>query len=391
VKMSLLQNSIVKIGLVIIIIVCILILPVSLPPKIGDVDFRPYWSSSYLLRVGQDFSDVENMDRIERTLTGWDGPYTMSAWFAPTGNLILLPFTFVPFARAAYYWLVINIFVLFFSAISLWNKPKDIWIPLVLTFAFSGTLLSLIAGQVNTLVLLGLALFTFFSSSKRDLIAGACLALTTIKPHLVILTLPLLVLDMIWNKKWRMFAGFVGTLIVCAITLWIIHPSWHVSFWQVITSGMSSYREAPTIPGLLVHGGDRFYGRWFWAAGLILSIIVWWIFRNRIDQRILIDTSILAGMIISPIGWSYDQIILLVPLIHVVEWMAAGVFDRNVSVAVMLAFTTMYLASLYQRTVAMGEVWYFWISLAATVIYVFVWSKRVRIQEFIFHDINRDS
>lgn len=206
------QNTL-KIILLIVGVTVFLVMPFSLPPKIGAADFRPYWSSTFLLAHGQDFSDLSKLDDVERTLTDWSEPFTMYAWFAPTGNLVLLPYTLFPFPRATYYWLLTNIVVVFFSALLLWrNMTSRAWIPLVTTFSFSMTLLSLIVGQVNTLVVLGLALFLFFSELRRDYAAGASLVLTTIKPHLVILTLPLLLVDIVRHKQWRVVVGFTGVL-----------------------------------------------------------------------------------------------------------------------------------------------------------------------------------
>ena len=143
--------------------------PFRLPPNIGTGDFRPYWSSSYLLAHRQDFSDPSTVDNVEQTLTGWNEPYTMYAWFAPTGNLVLLPYTLFPFTRAVYYWLITHITIAFFSALLIWRKTASHpWIPLVATFGFSMTLLSLIFGQVNGLVVLGIALFLFLSDLGRD-------------------------------------------------------------------------------------------------------------------------------------------------------------------------------------------------------------------------------
>jgi hypothetical protein len=307
------------IALLIISMAIFLLIPISLPAQIGTLDFRPYWSSSYLLAHGQDFGDLSKMDTIERTLTGWSEPYTMHAWFAPTGNLILLPYTLFSFTRAAYYWFLTNIAVVFFSVVLLRHNTKvKLWVLLGVAFGFSGTLISLYAGQVNTLVVLGLALFFFFNKEKHELAAGASLVLTTIKPHLVILSLPLLILDIAWRKQWRVLAGFTGTLIVSVLLLSILYPLWPISFWQIVTSGMSDFRETPTIPGLFVHAGYA-YGKLLWIIGLLFAIIVWWKRKEVLDQRILIDVSIPIGLLISPIGWSYDQIMLIIPLFHVIK------------------------------------------------------------------------
>lgn len=374
-KTALLKQAEFKVALLVISLVILLVLPTSLPAQIGVIDFRPYWSSSFLLARGEDFSDPSNLDAVERDLTGWDEPYTMYAWFAPTGNLVLLPYTLFPFACAAYLWLITNITVVFFSATLLWSTKKTtVWIPLAAAFGFSMTLISIYYGQVNTLVVLGLALYLFFKKSSRDVVAGASLVLTTIKPHLVILTLPLLILDIVWRRQWRVFAGFVCTLVACVLVLYTIYPLWVVSFWQVVTSGMSSFRETPTIPGLLVHAGNS-DGKLLWMAGLFLAIIVWWKLKERLNQRVLVDVSILTGMLISPIGWSYDQIVLLIPLLHVLEWMIDGLLTKKESIAVALMLIITNFISFYERTLSVSEVWFFWIPLAAIIIYGFAWRQ----------------
>ena len=299
----------------------------------------------------------------------------MHAWFAPTGNLILLPYTFFSFPRAVYYWLVTNIFIIFFSAILLWHDARThVWIPLCAFIGFSATLLSLYMGQVNTLVVLGLALFIFFDAKKRDFLAGACLVFVTTKPHLVILALPLITLNAIWHKRFKLLSGFASVLVACALILWRLYPNWLNSFWRLITSGMNGFREAPTIPGLLVHAGYGF-GEWLWVAALMTGVIGWWKFKDKIKQRNLLDVAILAGMIVSPIGWSYDQIVLFVPLCHVLEWMANGALSKRYIFIITFTLIVTNLMSYYERTLSLSEAWFFWIPVITTIVYLFAWTR----------------
>lgn len=109
----------------------------------------------------------------------------MYAWFAPTGNVILLPFTLFSFPLATYYWLLTSLLVVFVGVLLIWSHTKKrLWVPLVASFGFSMTLLSFINGQVNTIVFLGLALFLYFKELRRDYVAGISLALTTVNPIL---------------------------------------------------------------------------------------------------------------------------------------------------------------------------------------------------------------
>lgn len=351
-------------------------IPVSLPGGMGAIDFRPYWSSSFLFARGQDFSNSESIYHVEQTLTGWNETYTMSAWFAPTGNLVLAPFTLLPFTQAAYYWLLINVVAVFLSALLLWrDAQKYAWIALAITFGFSATLLSLIFGQVNTLVLFGLALFLFFSQTGRGFSAGASLALTTVKPHLVVLTLPLLLLDALRRREWRVLGGFAATLGVCVLLMFLLNPLWPVSFWQVVTSGMGSFREAPSIPGVLVANGNS-NGKWLWLIALLAGVVIWWFKKASQSQRTLMDVSVMVGLLVLPIGWSYDQIMLLLPLLHVAEWGVKGILPKSDALIITIVLILANLFSFYQRTLPLGDVWFVWMPVLVLLIYLFAWKRK---------------
>lgn len=370
------RQTALKIALLLIGLAVLLMSPLPLPDRIGAVDFRPYWSASLLLARGQDFSDPTLLDDVERNLTGWTEPFTMVAWFAPSGNLVLLPYTLVSFGRAAYYWLLTNILVVFSFALLLWRGTLSrAWIPIVATFGFSMTLVSIIYGQVNTLVVLGLALFLHLSAQKRGLAAGAGLALTTIKPHLVILALPLLVLDLIRRGEWRVLAGFVGALAGAGILLFALFPAWPLSFWALVRSGMSTIRATPTLNGLLVVGGEVSWGKWVWLGALVLAAIIWWRRGRNWDRRTMIDVSILAGMVVAPVGWSYDQIILLVPVLRILRWAVDGSLTGRDAFVVVAALILMDAVTFYQRFLALSEVWYFWVPLVVAAVYGFAWGR----------------
>ncbi len=365
------------IALLVLILTAVLIAPVQLPAGMGATDFRPYWSSTYLLAHGENFGDLAKMDAVERTLTGWDKPYTMSAWFAPIGNVILLPYTLFSFPRAVYYWLLTNIVVVFISTLLLWrNRKRRAWLPLIATFGFSMTLISLMYGQVNTLVLLGIALYLHFGSQKRDVAAGASLALTTVKPHLVLLTLPLLLVDLLRRKQWRTLAGFCGALTGCAAVLFLLNPPWPLRFYNVVAFGMGTFRETPTLNGLLVAAGEFSVGKWLWLAGLFTALLLWFLRGKDWDQRSMIDVSILAGLMLAPVGWSYDQVMLLIPLLHVLEWVAEGSLARRDAA---LVSSTLIIANafiFYQRSFELSEVWFFWVPLAAAAVYVYARRRK---------------
>jgi hypothetical protein len=356
----------------------LLIIPSPLPAIIGTGDFRPYWTSTYLFAHGQDFSDSTKVYNVERGLTGWDASFPMYAWFAPTGNILLLPYILFDFGRAAYYWLVTNIVIVFSSALLIWqNKKLPVWVPLLSTFSFSMTLLSFEGGQVNTLVLLGLALyFSLSQNRKHEYAAGASLILTTVKAHLVVLALPILLLDILWRKQWRVLAGFAGALMGFTLILFFFYPAWYISFWHLLTFGMSFWRLTPTLPGVLVMAGKGIWGKWLWLIGLACIVVMWWKFRKQLDQRTWVDISILGGMAVSPVGWSYDQVILLFPLLHILEWAINGSLTKKQGAVIGTILIIGNAITYYQRIKVGNEVWFFWVPLFVAGVYVFARQSR---------------
>ena len=374
------QRRLIFTNALLIVIGIFLMTPSPLPPIVGSGDFRPYWTSAYLLTHGQDFSDPEKIYDIEHRLAGWDKPFPMFAWFAPTGNIVLLPYTLLDFARATYYWFLTNILLICWSMLLLWPRRNTLWIPFVAAFAFSITLLTLEGGQVNTLVLLGLALYLVLSQDpRRGCLAGASLVLTTVKAHLVILTLPLLLLEIVWRKQWRVLIGFVGTLIGCLLILQIFYADWPMASYRLISGAMGFYRLTPTLPGLLIAIGQGRWAKWLWVPALVCAIGIWWRFRDQVDRRSLVDLSLLAGTIISPVGWSYDQIVLLIPIVHILQRTTNDSLSRTDRVAIALLLAAADAITYYQRVIVNGsEAWYFWVPLFVVIVYIVARQRQLR-------------
>lgn len=371
-------SKVLRFALILSLGATVLLFPIPLPPGAGDGDFQAYWSSAYLFAHGMDFSDSGLMGEVERSHTNWDKPETLYAWYSPIGNVILLPFAFIPFTQAVYYWLILNIVVLFYSAMLIWGDADSrTWIPLVAVFGFSMTIISLVFGQINTLEVLGLALFLHFIQSDRKYLAGVSLVLTTIKPHLVILTLPILLLDMLRGKEWKALTGFFLGLGFCILVLFAFYPPWLQSFWTVVKSGMGTIRETPNINGLLVLVGEYTFGKLIWPIALLGGVLWWLKVGQGWDRRTFIDLSVTLGLIVSPIGWSYDQIMLIFPILTLLAWSVTGQLPRQVSIAVIAVLVGGNIAAYYLRTFTPSDVWFFWIPFVVLGLYLFsAYSRR---------------
>lgn len=371
-------SPVVRTVLILFLTGIVLLFPVTLPPGAGDMDLQAYWGSAYLFAHGRDFSDADALGEAQRTLANRTRSDTQYAWFSPIGNVVLLPFTLIPFTRLVYYWLVLNVVVFFYSAVLIWEQAdRRIWIPLVAVFGFALTVISLVFGQINSFEVLGLALFLSLSKSNRGYLAGASLALTTIKPHLVILTLPILFLDLLRKREWKTLAGFFTALGFCVVILFAFYPPWIQSSWTVVSSGMNTVRETPNINGLLVLIGEFTLGKWLWVVTLAAGVVWWWARGQNWDRRAFIDLSVTVGLIVSPIGWSYDQVMLIFPILSLLAWAARGELPKRDSRIVVWGLIAGNLTAYILRTFTPSDVWFFWVPFVALGLYLFA-QRRVR-------------
>jgi hypothetical protein len=193
--------------------------PVPIPRSTGIGDFRAYWSAVYLLAGSQNFSDPDLLLQVEREETGWVRNYTILTWNPPWLLTLLLPYTLASYWRAVWLWMLTNILIVFIGSVMVWqatavsHKSRRYWfIAPIIGLLFTPTLAALHMGQVSTLIFFGLALYLYLIQQKRPFAAGIGLALTLVKPHLVYITLPLLLLDALRQRNWRTILGMCVTL-----------------------------------------------------------------------------------------------------------------------------------------------------------------------------------
>ena len=363
---------------------CILILAFQppLPPRIGQIDFPAYWSSSYLVARGQNFTDPARLYQIEKDLTTWPETYPMVTWNPPWLLPLLIPYTWLSFLRAAWWWLLTNIALVFGSSVVLWqlSTSKDrirrlVWLAPLVAFVYSPTLVALAAGQVNLIVLAGLAVFLFFRTKHQEVQAGISLSLTLVKFHLVYLTVPLILLNDLRMRSWRALAGFFGTLLVLTSIVFVLRPSFLSDNSAEIGEGGLLNYQTPTL-GAIIASLSGWYGfKLMGIAILFLATVVWWRANARWEFRTWVDATLFVSVITAPFGWSYDFVILLVPLIRVVVWIVEGKFQRNEALAITALLLLIDGLMYYERIFGTSEIYYFWVPLMLAAVYAIAWAR----------------
>lgn len=363
----------------------LLLSPPPLPPRIGAIDLPAYWSASYLLAQGENFAEPSQLFRVERSQTSWPENYPMLTWNPPWLLVLLLPYTLIPFPRAVWWWLLTNITLVFVSAVLLWQVDSTLartrrlaWLGPLIAFAYSPTLVAIIAGQVNILVFAGLGIYLWFVISSRGarwrmLAAGAALALTMVKFHLVYLTVPLLLLDAARRRQWHILLGFGMSLTASMALVFFLRPTFVFEYARTIGAGGLLQYETPTFGGIVAGLTDWNGVKLMGIVLLPLSILAWWRRGANWDLRTLVDVTLLASVITAPFGWSYDFVVLLIPLLRIVVWMTEGLLPRAQVILLALVLLGADAYSYYERIASPGEIYFSWIPWLIALTYGFAW------------------
>jgi hypothetical protein len=286
-------------------------------------DFVEYWAAGRLNVHGDNPYEPERIQQLEReagrTSDGilmWNPPWTLA---------LVMPLGLLDVRTAHLLWLALQFAVLAWCADVLWRlyggpaaRRGVAWL---LAFLFLPTLLSLTAGQIAPLVLLGAVLFLVCHRQGHDTLAGAATLLLAIKPHLSYLFWIALVLFCFRQRRWSMLGGgLLAGLIAVGIAL-ACNPAVLGQYWQTLTHQPPAQYRSPTLGTVLrLLLGEGSFRLQFLALipGLVWFVPYWLRHRDRWDWNERLPLLLLVSMLTAAYGaWPFDLVLLLVPVIQV--------------------------------------------------------------------------
>jgi len=157
-------------------------------------------------------------------------------------------------------------------------------------------------------------------AAGRPFAAGACLALTLVKPQNVYLVGLLAAAWVLDRRAWRAaMGGVVGTAVLSAVVA-IPNPAVFSQYLTALTSRPPTTTLPPT-PGMLLRlaFGERHFWLLFVPQVVGTAWALWYYARHRRDWDWLVrgPLVVLVSCFTSPYGWMYDQVLLLIPAVAV--------------------------------------------------------------------------
>lgn len=283
--------------------------------KATDLDFIGYWTSARLLRQHANPYSRAAILHTEHNAGGENSvPIVMRN--PPWALFLVAPLGFFSLPFAAFLWLLgmIVAAVASIRLLAAGSKP-----PPVAAYLFAPILYCAMSGQTPLFILLGIALFLYFHD-RRPWLAGLALILAAVKPHLFLLFWPVLLLDCLTRRRFRLLGGAVaGLAIATAIALAFDHRV----LADYLASMRSEHMELHYMNNLPCTLRFLFPSRPAWVqavpAAVALPWACWYYWRRRAAWNWMDQGAFLLciSVLVSPYSWPCDQVLFLPAILRV--------------------------------------------------------------------------
>ncbi|HEX2916830.1 MAG TPA: glycosyltransferase family 87 protein [Chloroflexia bacterium] len=258
-------------------------------------------------------------------------------------TLIFMPLAAFPLKVASLLWLILSQIILGISLTFILKATGEKLSPGVFLRALGLSLLwrycfeVMILNNISLLMLFAIVASFHWSRTGKPFLAGAVASLLLLKPQIIFLILPLLLVmptsedgSKFSSSGWlnqctyRRWFGFIAAALVLALYSFVIMPDW-ISRWLQAASERVDPRfnsEMTSVRSLvaLVITDDKLIPLVYGAVAVLGSaalIGLWWVNRNNARYfPFLLSTFIAGNLLVAPYTRSYDFSLLLFPLIY---------------------------------------------------------------------------
>jgi hypothetical protein len=281
-------------------------------------DFAGFWVGSRMLLDGADPYDfgpfLEMHQRIGSRGLAINPPGTAYGYPLTTA-LVFAPFALLPVAAAAPLWLATQATLALGALIALSRRlfgpdaRRHLPILLGLLLACQPAWLLAAGGNLGGFLLAIAATSTALLLAGRPAAAGAVAGLLVIKPHPLLIALPLILLVLRRRDAMRMLiaaAAVAGGIVVLTL---LLRPGWIPEFLVPFSRIGGAAVPRSTLFGL----AGAALGPATWAVVLVIAGgFLWWA-RGR-PLPYVIGAAIPISLFSIPYGWSYDHLLLVIPV-----------------------------------------------------------------------------
>ena len=360
-----------------IFVVIVLVTWLAKAPMPVD-DFVEYWAASRLLWTGENPYSPELMGALQKSV-GWQSETPLMMLNPPWTLFLVLPFGQMGYSTARLVWLLLNLLLTAFSLHWGWRlyrgHIKNRWVAYGLGLSFVPGLVTLFLGQISAFVAAGLVGFLLCLDRGKYRWAGACLLLVAVKPHLLYLFWPALLLWSLLHRNFRLCwgGGLAGLLATSAVVF--LQPE-VVSYYVRMMSQEPPHHQwvTPTFGTLLrlFLGMDHTVLQFVpMGLGIGWLVLYWRRCRQCWNWQAHTPMLLLVSLATTSFAWVFDQIVLLPALIQVAVWVSQNWQQTKSRITLLVYFLIngFLVVSIYLRWGVLG---FLWVAPAWLLVYVFL-------------------
>jgi hypothetical protein len=275
-------------------------------------------------------------------------------------SLFVLPLSFFPYPQAQALWMSTLVFITIATVIIIlrtfnWKPSPGGLLALSLWSLFLyPTVRSIVLGQFSIVVLALLALALLAIQRGWTFLAGCSLALSTIKPQMVFLVIPLLLLSSLRHRRYRILGGFLAAIGILVIFSSLLLPAWVPSFITALSKYQAYtaiYREGRSPLGVLVHyllpAQLSSWATLLIALALGGYLIYGWIkaLRDGGDTFQALFLTIIVSLLIPVQTGTTNQVLLLLPFVWwLSKWGKRRWFATSLSLILLIGPWVLFLS-----------------------------------------------
>ena len=297
-------------------------------------DFFTFWLSGRLVAQGED-------PYLAKT---WlQGHHKYGATWIPNQtfiyplplSFIFIPIAFLPLYHAFVLWMVLSQFMIVLAvALLLKSYPEHLQkifiLPLIIgTAIFRPALLTLHNGQLTALLLFVLALTVYFWEQGKWWQGCILLPILALKPNLGVPMIILFAFYLLLRRQGKALLVVAASGLVLLLAGLVQDPHWVVEFWGAGNTKLSQmFGYSPTVWGLsaFLCGYNRVCTVGWGALAVFLLVLGYVILLGRGHQHLspalIVSFVICIVLLITPYTWSYDQLLLLLPIVIITMGLA---------------------------------------------------------------------
>ena len=365
-------------------IILTLIIPMFLREK-GGGDFLAYWSAAHLFTdEGNPYNQAEMRQLQQQTspdrFVNNDG--FINAWNPPWLILILLPVGILPFSIAFPVWVFCNTFLIGLALLISWKlcvgdqRSWGIIFVFLTGFLCVDTISYLAIGQITSIVLLGIVLFIWFLDRNLDILAGIAILFATIKPHISYFFLIIVFIWIIQNRRWKVAIGLILAALISLAIFWVIIPSWLTDYISLLNNLPFNLLYTSTFASLI---SDKFNISIFKFLPILLIFLIKPLLQiiRREDWLTAANMVLLVSIPLSPYGFNFDHIVLLLSIVQIIAWSSKNEIPRKYTYFIFVGLVVINLIIAKMLSIdGLEYYWFFWIPIPLLGIYLFAWKTR---------------